>query len=688
MIASGEPGNAHNENQASNQGHPVSSPIKVIITNRLEVLIRGAIPNAVAKLADGQSATPEEVQRAIQEACDALKAEAAALNIDQDALREKLDGADERAEKQLAEANKQYEERRKAEEERINQHLANGGRVTNPNALTEEQLQLQRDGQAKRFRSARRENKTLLGRAKAIKDEITWADKKPVGCSASEAALKLARCERVDYAPNETEMNAFRLYDALFVGGEIDEVHYDTAAHVVRDEEGEEINDRYPVRQLADAARATGLKMDSPALLSALKAWSRSYKMNDIREHFLAKLATIEWDGKSRQESFLIDLLKGSDTPFNRTITRYWLASLYMRATHPGCYCPSTLVLIGGQYSGKSQFWRLVNQAVMCKPDVATAPFDPSAKDKTRFLRNVSGRSFIGHMGEMRNFGTINNEDWKDFSTASEDTFDQKYRDPGPVQRQWIFGGDSNEYVGFWRDNNDTDALGVSQGERRLIPFFVHQNADSGDIRWSSDESSRVDYTGFEYEFYQAMKEAQKLMDEGGMEGYLALVDENTRAVREFSAKEKADDQGTVRVKDFDESFMHVLARAARSVGKVKIGEEIVWGLKYFNADIKRAYQQFMPGGKNITPQGITKSMVKFGAVAGRDPNVNSTCYLFSLEAIYGAEVAAKMKKAGSDSPNKLVANSEKLFAGFDERVLGRNELAGVTQQERDEPEF
>lgn len=570
----------------------------------------------------------------------------------------------------------------------LQKHLQAGGRVTSQGALDEQQVKLRQAGIRANCRAIRLEQEDLKERAKALKkaDLLDWIDKRPgAGLSQAQADVRLARGEDVQYVPETTENNLYRLFDALYVGGKIDEVHYDTAADVVRDENGDEINDRWAPRELMDAARAVQLKkIDSEVLVRKLKAWSRTHKLNDIRERFLTRLDAVELDENDRDETFLIDLLKCHDTPENRTFTKYWLASVYMRATNPGCYCPTSLVLIGGQHSGKSQFWRLVNKAVMCDADASTVNYDPSTKDKIRFLRGISGRAFVGHMGEMKNFGAINTEDWKDFSTASEDSFDQKYRDHGAVQRQWVFGGDSNEYVGFWRDGNDTDAQGVSQGERRLWPLFVFQNADEGDIRWRTDEEAKVDYSSFDYEFFQVMKVVHNWFGRVGMEGYLDLVDENTRMVREYSAAEKTRDQGTVRVRDFDDSFGRVLERAQKSIGKVKIGEEIVWGVKFYNSDIKRAYHQYMPGGKNITTVGITKKMAAFGALVGRDPSLNVACCVFDAAAIYGAEVAAKMVKAGSLEPHVLAANEQKLFEAFETKFLSGD--VAVKPEKSEEP--
>jgi Virulence-associated protein E len=521
----------------------------------------------------------------------------------------------------------------------------------------------------------------LVERAKELDKQalIDWLDVSlPPGVTKEDAAAAARNGAPVSMEPKLYEPNLLRFFDALFCGGSIFEVHYDTAAAVTRDEAFTEINDEWNIRDLLNAARAVKFRqITSKLLMSVLKTWSKAYKFNDLRERFLAKLDSIEADGKSRQQTFLIDTLQCFDTPDNRIFNKYWLASIYMRATVPGCYCPTGLVPIGGQDSGKSELWRLVNKTVVCREDAATVPFDPSSKDKRPFLRAISGRSFIAHMGEMTNFGKINTENWKEFSARVEDPFDKKYRDDKEVKRQWIFGGDANEYNGFWRDNSDTDASGVSQGERRLYPMFVFQNKLTGTNRWDTIPGKKLPWTespeanaGFVNELLQALKETGELIKEIGMNGYLAICKENVAMVRRFSAAEKARDEGTVRVGDFDEAFGIILSRTERHFGFVKVGDKQVVGIKFFNSEIKQAYSQFMPGGKPISPQSITKKMVGplVGAKAGRDPQTNVTCYVFDAMAVFGDPMGGLGKTSvewNAAFIGKFVSNGDETLSKF-----------------------
>lgn len=518
------------------------------------------------------------------------------------------------------------------------------------------------------------EIKTLCERAAALNDAqlIKFADLQPDGMTKAEAKARLAAGGVVATGPADTEINLQRFFDAMFVGGKIDEVHYDTAGCVVRDEHGNEINDEWAARDLLEAARAVKFRgATTTFLVDTLKKWSRSHKFNDIRDRFTMRLSDVDTDGERRLDTFFINHFSCFDTADTRLFSKYWFVSTYMRIVQPGCFCPTTLVLIGGQNSGKSNFWRLVNKAIIGRDDASTVAFDPAAKEFTRFLRGISGRSFIAHMGEMTNFGKVDLARWKDFSTGSEDTFDQKFRDSKELKRQWIFGGDSNEYDGFWRDNADTDEQGNSQGERRMYPIFVGQTSDTGSVRWNAEH--QVSYEDFEDKFMKTMYEAQMWVEQYGEDGYAALCQDVIRMVRAFSKSEKEKDQGTVRVKDFDESINRVLGKSARSVGKVKVGDEVVYGVKFFNSDLKRAYSQHLPGGKGITPQGITKKMAAMGAVVGRDTGANVTCYVFDIETIYGKEKSMKMLAEGPLTDARVAQDASCLLAAFDKKFVTDN---------------
>ncbi|MFX1674403.1 VapE family protein [Paraburkholderia sp. A2WS-5] len=321
-------------------------------------------------------------------------------------------------------------------------------------------------------RAIKNKHKSLLDRVKPLRESqlVDWAKMtKAPGVSAADfnAAKKLG--VPVEMVPDAgVQANHFRMFDALYVGGRLDEVHYDTARRMLVDESGKLINDEWAPRELVDASfklQMSGLSAEQ--LIKSLKNWALDHKFNDISERVRNKLGTLEWDGKPRLSSFLIDLFQCVNSEDNRLFSKYWCRSLYERVMNPGCLAPISLCLFGAQDAGKSHFSRLLCRELMFDKDAAAVPYDP-AGDVKNFLRNISGLSVIANMSEMTNFGKIDLRKWKSFSTETTDTFDQKFGFSGAWPRQWIFILDSNRYEGLWRDNDDTDEHDQSKGDPTL----------------------------------------------------------------------------------------------------------------------------------------------------------------------------------------------------------------------------
>ena len=66
-------------------------------------------------------------------------------------------------------------------------------------------------------------------------------------------------------------------------------------------------------------------------------------------------VSSIQWDGKSRCERFLIEWMGAEDTPYNREVSRLIFAGGINRLFNPGCKFDCVLVLIGAQGGGKSR---------------------------------------------------------------------------------------------------------------------------------------------------------------------------------------------------------------------------------------------------------------------------------------------------------------------------------------------
>jgi hypothetical protein len=483
------------------------------------------------------------------------------------------------------------------------------------------------EGDLRRRRAIRKENKNLVARAKAlaaVPDLIDFVDlRRDPDISPAQATAMKAMGQIVPVLPSPSPINLQRFFDALFVGGVIDEVHYDTARRVLVDEEGELINnDEWAARELMEAARAVKLKgLSSEVLLKELKVWALTYKFNDISERVRTHLESLPLDGDEDEEileRFLLDTFVCVDNPDNRLFSKYWCLSLYNRIMRPGCYAPISMVLFGAQDSGKSTFANLLCKELMFDEDMEAVPYDPAGVQKD-FLRNISGLSIIANMGEMTGFGKVDLRKWKSFSTSTSDTFDQKFGFSGSWPRQWIFISDSNKYEGLWRDGDDTDVNDESQGERRLFPIFVHEIAGAtGTVRWPADSRANIERGEFAERLWRVMKVCDLWMKAHEYDGYKKVVAATTSMVKRFSKAQKDADQGTVHDKTFDEQFPAVIARCIKGRGMITtilIDGEKVKGLRVLASDLQNTYELVVK--RQITPQSITKKMKPTGAKKG-----------------------------------------------------------------------
>lgn len=82
----------------------------------------------------------------------------------------------------------------------------------------------------------------------------------------------------------------------------------------------------------------------------ALHMMALENSFHPIRDY----LTGLEWDGKSRLDTFLIDYFGAEDTPLNRAIGPIVLIAAVRRVRQPGCKFDEILVLEGRQGTGKS----------------------------------------------------------------------------------------------------------------------------------------------------------------------------------------------------------------------------------------------------------------------------------------------------------------------------------------------
>ncbi|MFA8389724.1 VapE domain-containing protein [Burkholderia ubonensis] len=543
-------------------------------------------------------------------------------------------------------------------------------------------------GQLRQRRAIRKENKNLVARAKALEanELIKFADiRRDPDITAAQANAMKAMGQPIPTLPAPTPINTQRFFDALFIGGVIDEVHYDTARRMLVDEDGIVIDDEWAARELMEAARAVKLKgLSAEVLIKELKVWAKTYKFNDISERVKARLKTFELDDEGRDdderlETFLIDTFKCVDSEDNRLFSKYWCLSLYNRIMSPGCLAPISMALFGPQDAGKSFFSTLLCRELMFNSKADAVPYDP-AGDRKEFLRNISGLSIIANMSEMTGFGKIDLRRWKSFSTNTTDTFDQKFGFSGSWPRQWCFISDANRYEGLWRDSDDTDANDESQGERRLFPIFVGEiPGATGSVRWAADARANLDPDEFSERLWQMMKGCELWMAHHEEQGYKTVVAATTSMVKRFSKAQKDADQGTVRDKTFDEQFPRVLRRCVEQRGiiaYVRVGGDKALGLRLLSSELQTAYEFVTK--RSITPQQIAKKMKAAGAKKGRagSGELNVTAFVFD-----DAEFA-KMED-GCEDRKGIVETFARLY--LSDEPASANEGKSEDEVERDE---
>jgi len=430
-----------------------------------------------------------------------------------------------------------------------------------------------------------------------------------------------------------TEMNLYRIFDAILIGDRIGDLHCDLSRRTIIDEAGEPVDDIWNTRQLFDAVQVFGLNgnLTSDTLIKSLRQWALNNKFNDICERVRVKLDGMEHDGTSRLETYLITTLGLEPSADNRLFSKYWVLSMYNRVMNPGCLAPISMAMFGTQDAGKSHFQRMWCQEILGDKDAAPVTYDPVQKNNDLF-RSIYGISIIATIPEMTGFGKADIRKMKALLTDTTDTWDKKFGHPAKWPRQFMFILDSNSYSGLYRDDDDRGLDGKSLGERRWFPVFVGQvPGATGEVRWN--ETFRVAFGDvFVGQLWQVMKEADAWMAEHGMNGYIDLVHETTAMVRRFSRDEKNAGHGVVKDETFDDQTPFVLYRALKSegyIGSIKAnGEEAkTKGLVITNAAIVNAYYDVTKN--KIASQRVSKKMglltkVKVGRITGNGMNVSA----------------------------------------------------------------
>ena len=182
----------------------------------------------------------------------------------------------------------------------------------------------------------------------------------------------------------------------------------------------------------------------------------RSY--HPIKDYF----NKLEWDGKKRIDTLLIDYLGAKDSEFIRAVTRKTLCAAVARIYKPGIKFDNILVLNGPQGIGKSTLFSILGKEWYSDSLSITDMKDKTAAEKLQGY-------WILELGELAGMKKIEVETIKSFITRTDDKFRQAYGiavENHP--RSNIIVGTTNAESGFLRDIT---------GNRRFWPVHVSGNS-------------------------------------------------------------------------------------------------------------------------------------------------------------------------------------------------------------------
>ena len=172
----------------------------------------------------------------------------------------------------------------------------------------------------------------------------------------------------------------------------------------------------------------------------------------------------LEWDGKERLDTLLIDYFGAEDSIYTREASRVTLLGGVGRILKPGIKFDLVLTLVGGQGAGKSTLVKKLGQEWFSDTFITV-----HGKEA---LEQIQGAWLI-EMAELSGMRKADIEAVKHFISKQEDTFRPAYaRSSETYRRQCI----------FIATTNTRDFLTDPSGNRRFIPVDIDTSMATRDI--------------------------------------------------------------------------------------------------------------------------------------------------------------------------------------------------------------
>lgn len=196
----------------------------------------------------------------------------------------------------------------------------------------------------------------------------------------------------------------------------------------------------------------------------ALEFERRSF--HPIRDY----ITSLEWDGKNRIDTLLIDYFGAEDNQYTRAAIRKSLTGAIARVFNPGVKFDLVLTLVGDQGTGKSTFVHKLGKAWFSDTFV-------TVQGKEAF-EQVQG-AWIIEIAELSGLRKAEVETIKQFISKCEDTFRPAYgRVIETYKRQCVFFGTTN----------NKDFLRDPSGNRRFMPISIDTQSATHSVFDDFDE--------------------------------------------------------------------------------------------------------------------------------------------------------------------------------------------------------
>lgn len=167
--------------------------------------------------------------------------------------------------------------------------------------------------------------------------------------------------------------------------------------------------------------------------------WGRN-AFHPIRDY----LKSLEWDGKPRLDTLLVDYLGAQDNAYVRAVTRKFFVAAVARILNPGTQFDEILTLEGPQGCGKSQFIRRIAGDDWVNDSLQTF----TGKEAYEALQG----SWFVEVAELAANRRADVNQSKHFISKQSDRFRKAYAElTGNYKRQCVFVGTTNQ-ADFLRD--------------------------------------------------------------------------------------------------------------------------------------------------------------------------------------------------------------------------------------------